>query len=501
MRRFLITSFICVCFVLNALAQSKITIDENEFDTPYTLETNISATTVTIPSDCQLTIPNGKVLTVTGTLTSQDVNCLIIEEGGQLVYVGNNTVKATVNKHIDAFAGYKWYTISTPMVEPSIIHSALCPNDDSHYDLYQYIEPGQGWVESLSVDPEFDEQLGMGYLYANTVNDVYRFEGELNTQSNQSIIVTYTGDVELKGFNLIGNPYPHDIYMGRYNTSAGYRNCAIYHDKVLPYYYSINGSGSWISYEFTDAIKPCQGVLIKLTDNTDDGYLRIDNTDHNPDFYSQSTANRIFEPKLIMTVSGNSGKDKIIVHLSDGIGLDKIDHISENAPYMCVNYDNKDYAIVHVGSDCSTSDIIFRNNQTGFFTLNVEEGLSDFSYLHLIDNITGDDIDLLMEPSYKFAANGNEYESRFKLVFAPNSNDGIDNTIFAYISNNDIIISGVKEKATLQVYDITGRIISSDIISGTEGSVCRVSKPNVTGVYVLRLIESNNVNTQKIVVE
>ena len=82
-------------------------------------------------------------------------------------------------------------------------------------------------------------------------------------------------------------------------------------------------------------------------------------------------------------------------------------------------------------------------------------------------------------------------------------NNGVssDNSSFAYLSNDDIIVTGVHGMATLQIFDVMGRMVSLDVITGTDGSVCRVRKPYSTGVYILRLIENNNASTQKIVVE
>ena len=475
-------------------SKADITVHNKE---TYDVTTDVTFADVTIESGGILTVKSGAILTVTGTLISQDVTCLVIEDGGQLVYVNDDAeVNATVHKNIEAYADNtkKWYTISNPMTASYTIvgSSSFCDND---YKLFQYQEEGHGWIESTSQDPLFSEQTGLGYVYANKNAGIYQFQGVLNTNSNIDVVVTCIDDGDLKGFNLVGNPFPHDIYKG-YESSL--EQCAIYSSKIATGYYTIDGNGSWATHSYNDPIKPCQGVLIKLNES-------INNTDKLKIYNKTNLPNGDKKRKrlqgLCVSVSGNTGNDRTFVYFNKGIGLDKINHKSDIVPYLCVNYENKNYAIAHVDKNCRALDVVFRNNQTGFFTLNVEDGLSDFSYLHLIDNITGDDVDLLLEPSYKFAANGNEYESRFKLVFAPNSNDNIDNTTFAYISNNDIIISGVKEKATLQVYDVTGRMIKSEIVSGVEGSISRVAKPNVAGVYVLRLIESNNVNTQKLVVE
>ena len=69
---------------------------------------------------------------------------------------------------------------------------------------------------------------------------------------------------------------------------------------------------------------------------------------------------------------------------------------------------------------------------------------------------------------------------------------GDDNAPFAFLSNGNIIING---EGVLQIVDVTGRIV----VQGD--AINRVSTSGMTpGVYVLRLINGNDVKTQKIVV-
>ena len=126
------------------------------------------------------------------------------------------------------------------------------------------------------------------------------------------------------------------------------------------------------------------------------------------------------------------------------------------------------------------------------------EGI-EMAYLHLIDNITGADIDLLAHPSYTFEGNTTDYASRFRLVFVANDANlgGEGNDDFAFISNGQIILNGVTDSSVLQIIDVTGRIVSSHNIN----SAFRISNSAFTpGVYVLRLINGENVKTQKIVI-
>jgi hypothetical protein len=80
-------------------------------------------------------------------------------------------------------------------------------------------------------------------------------------------------------------------------------------------------------------------------------------------------------------------------------------------------------------------------------------------------------------------------------VFAPICEDADGDNAFAYISDGNIIINN-EDGATLQIVDMTGRVVfDGDAIN-------RVSTSGMTsGVYVIRLINDEKVMTQKIVIE
>ena len=110
--------------------------------------------------------------------------------------------------------------------------------------------------------------------------------------------------------------------------------------------------------------------------------------------------------------------------------------------------------------------VSFRASENGTYTIAVEAENVDMNYLHLIDNMTGADVDLLATPNYTFEARTNDYTSRFRLVFSA------------------------------QVVDITGRIISSETINGN----ATVNLNQSAGIYMLRLVNGNDVKVQKVVV-
>ena len=151
---------------------------------------------------------------------------------------------------------------------------------------------------------------------------------------------------------------------------------------------------------------------------------------------------------------------------------------------------NKEYAIAYAGNQ-TEMPLNFKAVTNGSYTLTVNPEDLEMNYLHLIDHLTGADINLLVTPSYTFTAKTTDYASRFKLVFNGNSAEGNDD--FAFIDGNgNIIVNG---SGMGQIIDMMGRVITNVETSyvSTNGMA--------PGVYVLRLINGENVKTQKIVIK
>ena len=143
----------------------------------------------------------------------------------------------------------------------------------------------------------------------------------------------------------------------------------------------------------------------------------------------------------------------------------------------------------------------FKAAKNGTYTLAFEVEKLDLDYLHLIDNMTGNEVDVLAMPTYTFAAKTTDYASRFRLVFS-NCEDAIgdndEDAPFAYVSNGEIrLLVETCQGASLQVVDMTGRVIRNCADVARNVSTSEMSP----GVHVLRLIDGDNVRTQKIVIE
>lgn len=181
-----------------------------------------------------------------------------------------------------------------------------------------------------------------------------------------------------------------------------------------------------------------------------------------------------------------------IVSFDEGTTLPKFRFGEHSEIY--IPQGGEDYAIAY-SEQQGEMPLNFKATKDGEYTLSVNPEGVEMAYLHLIDNMTGADIDLLQTPSYTFTAKTSDYESRFRLMFASNVDTDGDNDSFAFFSNGNWIIAN-EGQATLQVIDITGRILSSESINGSVSQAIDAT----AGVYMIRLINGENVKVQKIVV-
>lgn len=444
------------------------------------IDNNAQVTVASLDTDGNmLVVACGSALTVSGSLVNDDPDNLVLQDGAQIVNTSPN-VAAKAKKTITAYTAKDsngWYLISSSVNDMLIAGSDFLTET---YDLYRYNESSTTWENYRSGHADFTTfEKGRGYLYANSNGISPAFVGTLNNAA-VTYQVTANSSTASKGINIIGNPFPHNIYKG----AGG----AIDDSNLESGYYELTYSGAWIAHAFDDAIAPGQGVLVVAKSNGNVTIAKT-NTEATAESASKSDVKR-----LKINVSGNGSEDRTYAYFSEGDGLEKLDNFSSSAAQISIKNGENDYAIAHVGEECETMDVIFKNTKNADYTITIE-GVEGFSYLHLIDNLTGDDTDMLLEENYQFHATGNEYAERFKVVCRNNTGIGenAETAMFAYVNNGNIVVNG---DGTLQLIDMTGRIINTVEINGTQ----MIEKPSC-GVYVLRMINGNEVKTQKIVVK
>ncbi len=290
----------------------------------------------------------------------------------------------------------------------------------------------------------------------------------------------------LTGFNLVGNPFARNLSI---SDLAIERNGNY---EQITSIYEINGNNVVINQN-PSAIAPCTGFMI----HTDDAGTLHFNHDWPDVSQSHQGSLRI---EVSTSVRGSSLIDRAYINFGEGRNIKKFT-LRESDSRLCITQDGQEHAIANAEAT-GELPLNFLPEADGTYTLSFESEAIEFSYLHLIDNMTGADVDLMVTPSYTFEARYSDYASRFRLVFSAGSNNAVGgNETFAFIDvNGNIIVtdgpSTGSGTSTLQIMDMMGRVIrNTDVARNVSTSEM------APGVYVLRLIDGETVRTQKIVID
>ena len=437
---------------------------------------------VTINANCA--IPTGYIA-IAENVTIGDEGSLTIKDGGQLIHT-NEGVVATVEKNIVPYTSEKdnYYLLSTPVNDEEYYayeYNLFFPESvtnmlENEYDLYSFDYTQEDeWVNQKSAD-YFYMWKGDGYLYANNGEDVkLQFTGVLNPVPEEGYVgfiqgayLNYTEDeYDFANWNLVGNPYPCnvEIFVCNYESGLSF---------VSEDFYRIVGEEIVAS---SGVVAPMEGVFV------------ISQGSKNIAVGQQASASKSRSISLALS-NGSALIDRAIVRFGEGNGMPKF-QLNPNHTKIYIPQDNKDYAVVYSDGQ-NEMPVNFKAQNDGTYTISFSNENVEFGYLHLIDNMTGNDVDLLQTPSYTFEAKTTDYASRFRLVF---NADSTNDDIFAYYNNGSFVINN-EGNATLQVIDMMGRTISTESINGNAN--LNINAAN--GVYMLRLVNGDNVKIQKVVV-
>ena len=456
---------------------------------------------------------------------------LTIEDGVQLHCPSGEEFKATMKKNIEPYDlhvndfGWNpngWNLISIPVTANFINKDTQDHPDEApfidyeeagffnggNYDFYHFSQeyPYAEW-RNYRVYAEQDSAFVAernGYLYANHLPTTLSFTGYLYTldkkEYNYLRYDSINPEYHYSGYNLVGNPYPCNatVETGSWETIGN----QTYWINYIHSFYTLNEARNNVmvlNYDPQNStgtgivVPPMTALFVVATRSH-----RLSNVIFRPaesfDIDEGETlvrGNGVENLKIELTTNGVL-IDRVFMKAGEGENCSKFS-LSQYAPIIYVPKDGKEYAIAY-REGANMMPLCFTTAKNDVFTLEFDTRGYNGSYLHLIDNATGADIDLLRTPSYTFDSKDCHYATRFKIVFSEEAtNDIVDS--FAFISNGQLIINGT---GTLQVIDILGRQILTKELSTINYQLSTDNfKP---GVYVVRLCNGKDVKVQKIVV-
>ena len=402
----------------------------------------------------------------------------------------NFVTTQTFEKPITAYTSDKdrYYLIASPIgtVSPENVTNML----SNSYDLYRFNQSAPANDQGITLEWEnykqvgdnyhFNLEPGKGYLYANSGNGAddqitLTFRGTpYNGDGQVDLIYDNAESVSLKGWNLIGNPFGAEATLNK------------------PYY-RLNTEGNALKTETEEtSIAVMEGVFVQATETGEKANFAAVRRNERADVAKLNIS-------VVASTSSSTALDNAIVRFDGGATLGKF-QLNPSHTKVYIPQDGKDYAIVSSAAQGEMA-VNFKAEKNGTYTLSFSNEEVTFSYLHLIDNLTGKDVDLLQQPNYSFEARTTDYASRFRLVYSANNTDengaSTGSATFAYYNGSNWTVSATGSgAATLQVIDMMGRVLSSETISGN--TEININQP--AGVYMLRLIDNENVRVQKVVV-
>ena len=333
----------------------------------------------TVPSGCTANAGN---ISLYGTTT------LTIADGGQLV--SNSAVNATVEKNITAYTVSHnegesltngWYFIASPIMDDYTPTGSMVKNT---YDLYRLNNTTWENYKQSGDHYHFNLESGRGYLYANSEGVMLQFTGALKPYAaNESVGVS-------TGWNLIGNPFAYNVYANRS-------------------FYKMNEAMTGVeavSAFSTNPIAPCTGIVVEAETNGNVIFSK------EVPSQSQGSNGSLHIALKQANTRHNALLDNTIVSFNEGDQLGKFYFGTQNAN-LYIPQGQEEYAIV-TSESYDEMPVNFRANKNGQYTITVNPENVEMGYLHLIDNMTGTDVDLLQTPEYTFSAKTSDYASRFR---------------------------------------------------------------------------------------
>ena len=445
------------------------------------VDENVTIQNLLNAAPCTLIVQSGKKLTVSASIVWNNGD-FILEDEAQLVY--DDPLQVTVKKKITAYDenNHFWDVIASPIVAdimPSIENGFLT-DPETGYALYAFDEASRSFLNFK--ETPFPIVSGKGYLYSNALDTTLLFTG-LTHGSGTSLAVGldyHAANGNVAGCNLVGNPLP----------------CNAYPDRSYYLIDDVSYRLAPVAFSSATEVKPCTGIFVKADEANETVAFSRDNglqSAHNRGYIEISVAKSNAQSNIL---------DQAILSFNPDDNLRKM-VFDLDFPRVYFSEGNNEMAILSIDS-VDALPLKFKVAENGSYTLRFEPKGLDLNFLRLIDNLNGNTIDLLATPNYTFNATANDYSSRFRLIFDPHygveeQDPSTGSGAFAYYADGEIVIFADLCDASLQVCDMTGRIVLTETINSRNGT-STVPTRLISGVYVLRLVTGGSTRVQKIII-
>ena len=451
---------------------------------------------VMIAMGATLNVNPQNTVTVNGTLTNNAGNSGFVlksDASGTASLIHNsNNVPATVQRYISG-AAEAWHFLSSPVTAQSITGSWLPSGtygNGTGYDLYAWNEATNCWIYKLditspvnwnTIHPEANFIPERGYLYSvHATNPTKEFAGNLNNGS-QSFGLTFSSiDVNLKGFNFAGNPYPSSVdwqaasgwtRTNLANSGGGY-DMWIWNPTANNYgiFNSATGLGT---NSVTRYIASMQGYFVRAASA---GNLTLDNTvriHEGANVWKNAEINPEKFSLIVQSEADSTSDESLILfgYPSDQSGAAKLFSPISTAPSIYLNSGDKNYSVRYLTDtiDYPAVPVMFKAGRDGNYSLSCNFNDDQFKIVLLEDRKTKKIQNMKATATSHFSALKTDDVDRFILHFGRvrgNSKKELLGKIYVDDSRLIVDLTLVSEDTEVFVYDLMGRKLLQQKLQG-----------------------------------
>lgn len=495
---------------------NNITIDNSTGVSLITPSLTTVSGNLTINSGKKFIINSGRLLTVSGSVNNNAGSAGFVlksdSSGTASLIQNSDNIAATVERFISG-STEAWHFIS-PSVSNQPVSGSWLPTgtygNGTGYDLYVWNEPTNCWIYKTdttsttnwnTVHPTSHFVAGRGYLYSTqAANPTKSFIGNLNNGTISTDLKFNSSDASLKGFNLVGNPFPSSIdwqaatgwtRTDLLNSGSGY-DMWIWNQAANNYGVcnSFTGTGT---NSVTRYIAPMQGFFVRAA-NT--GTLNMDNSvcvHESTSWFKNTISNPAMVSVFVQKESDNSS-DEIRLqfgYMENQSGAEKLFSYVRSAPSLYTSFEGENYSVRYLSDvlDNPKVPVMFKPGTDGNYTLICNFDADEFETIMLEDKQMNYLQNVKDKNSYRFQSSTSDDVNRFVLHFGPDNASNMNELparIYSDGKQLNIDLSLIADETVVSVYDALGRILVQKKLQGLIQHQLTVNVPPQILVVQLR---------------
>jgi hypothetical protein len=533
------------------------TTSGNWLGSPASVPTTIHENKVVIPKGClfyptasvlilenrsSLTIQPQAGLTVTGgtTIGSGCIFLLESDATGSASFIPTTAPSGPIIVKLFLAGGgtpnYKWHYVTTPSNGYSL--AALTTDINNPFNLLNYMEnrvltdksQGWNWFDGYGGTPGFvNLQTSKGYNVYVTTDQTATFTSSTIRGATpdfvNSSITCGAGDTNIRGWNLIGNPYTSAVDANMFILTPRFIDRSIYFTMDNQYM-------SWNTFTnlglngATNIVLPLQGFFVHSGSESGSKSVTIPascRTYTTNSFYkgskaSDETKGSFDFPYLKFNVSDAVGyTDESIVYFFNDATTSfdtdydayKLFNEDQSKPQIYTVSDNISFGIngLPIPDKITTVPLNIRIGVAKDYTINVLnlENLTDckVTLIHGTNRI-----DLKANPSYTFSAvvgTITDMAVEFDMSVPTDVNVPSKDQTACWYSNGNVFIktdlAGFADNSTVLIYDLNGKVVfSKSNISLVTGETVEIPVSLNNGFYITSVTNKNIRLAKKMVI-